>query len=162
MMSSCILILSGVKTMEKICILCAGEIGSSGGTLRGAGIEIQVPENAIAPGECTTVLVCASTEPSSLSKQSQLNFISPIFDVECLPYVQLKKEVTLTIEHFAELETERDLDDMVFLVSKSGEEFHQCGQVESRIGSRQAEVTVLHFCRFAVGKRNSESNTNIE
>ena len=50
-------------------ILCCGDIDNKGGTLRGAGIEIQVPENAIAPGECTTIAVYASTEGPRYNKQ---------------------------------------------------------------------------------------------
>ena len=98
--------------------LCCGDVDNNGGTLRGAGLEIQVPENAITPGECTTVTVHVSTEGPSYNKQLKIHFISPIFHVECIPDVQFKKEITLIIEHFSWLETKSDLNDLVFLVSK--------------------------------------------
>ena len=130
---------------------------NKGGTLRGAGIEIQVPENAIAPGDNTTITVHALTEGPSYNEQSEFHIISPIFHVECSPGIKFKKEIILTIEHFSWLETKSDLNDLVFLVSKRGdEEFRQSGQVESQIGSCQGKVSILHFCRFAFGKKKGK------
>ena len=147
----------GIKLIEEKCILCCGEISSNGGTLRGAGIEIQIPKDTITPGECTTIAVYGSVEGPSYSEQSKLYFISPVFHIECIPDIQFKREITVTIEHFARLETKSDLNDLVFLVSKNGEEFCRSGQVESQIGSNQGKVSVLHFCRFAFGKKKSKT-----
>ena len=145
-----------IGIMEKKCILCCGDIDNKGGTLRGAGIEIQVPKNAIAPGEYTTMTVHVSTNGPSYSEQSKFYFISPIFHVECIPDVQFKKEITLTIEHFSRLERKSDLNDLVFFVSKRGEEFHESGPVKSQIGSCHGKVSIFHFCRFTFGKKKGK------
>ena len=142
--------------MDNKCILCCGEIDHKGGTLSGAGIEIQFPEGAIAPGESTTVAVYASTEGPSYIEKSKLYLISPVFDVECIPDVLFKKEIVLTIEHFSRFETDSDLNDTVFLMSKKGEEFRQSGEVKCQIGSSHGNVSILHFCEFAVGRRNGK------
>ena len=153
------MISAGPKSpVDNKCILCRGEIDHKGGTLSGAGIEIQFPEGAIAPGESTTVEVYASTEGPSYKyfEKSKLYVISPVFDVECIPDIQFKKEVIVTVEHFSRFETDSDLNDAVFLVSKDGEEFHQSGEVKFQIDSSHGNVGLLHFCRFAFWRKESK------
>ena len=148
------------SSVENKCILCCGEIDHSGGTLRGTGIEIQFPEGAIAPGESTTVAVYALTEGPSYMyiEKSKVHFISPVFDVECIPDVLFKKEIVLTIEHFSRFKTTDDVNDTIFLVSKKGEEFHQSEEIKCQINYSQGNVSVLHFCKFAFGRKKSKYN----
>ena len=130
---------------ESKLLLCCGQIDSRGGTVIGAGIEIQIPEGALKTGEHTKLVVYASMKCPSL--QSNFHLISPIFLIKCIPQVAFVRDITLIIEHFVRLKAN---DDIVFLVSKRGEKFRQSESLVSRIGSSHAKVSVHHFCEVAL------------
>ena len=138
--------------VENTLLLCCGQVDSRGGTIIGAGIEIQIPKGALKPGEHTTIAVHASIKSPSI--QSNFHLISPIFHIKCVPHIQFKRDITLTIEHFAQLKTKSDLDDIVFLISKKGEEFHQSEQLKCHIESSHAKVNVAHFCEVTLGTKS--------
>ena len=130
-------------------MLCSGNIGNKGGKIKGAGIELFFPNDALPPGESSTITVFASTDGPT--KHSALFSVSPIFHVKCEPYREFKKEVEVTIEHFTKLEVEDDVKNLVFMVSKQGKAFHcAAGKVVTEVGSRYGTVKVTHFCRVGL------------
>ena len=136
-------------------LLCCGDVGNEGGTIEGAGIKISVPKDALPPGETSTVKIFASFNKPVL--QSDLVLVSPLFRGTCSPYREALKEIEVTIEHFTTLETESDVDDLVFMVSKKGEAFHPVGQVTSEVKSSHGTVKVTHFCSFGLCRRMHRS-----
>ena len=110
----------GVKVLDE-CFLGHKEVDNEGGTVEGAGIKLQIPKDAIPPGETCAITVHASVH--GLSVQSNIHLVTPVFHIKCVPERQFNKEIELTIEHFTTLETQGDVDDLVYMVSKKGKDF---------------------------------------
>ena len=132
--------------------LCSGDVGSEGGTIEGAGIELHFPKDAFAPGESSTITVHASTDGPI--KEADLFSVTPLFHVKCSPYGEFQKEVEVVIEHFTKLENENDVDNLVLMISKHGGELiPAAGPVIAQVGSTFGSVKVNHFSRFGLFKR---------
>ena len=132
--------------------MCCQDINKEGGRIKGEGIELFFPSDALPPGQRSTVTVFAFTDGPT--EHSGLFSVSPIFHVKCEPYREFQREVQVTIEHFTKLEVEDDIDNLVFMVSKNDEEFHPAvGRVVTEVGSRYGTVMVNHFSRFGFFKR---------
>ena len=135
--------------MPERCFLCCKQIDNEGGTVEGAGIKLHIPKDAIPPGETCTITVHASVHGPSV--QSNVYLVTPVFHIKCVPERQFNKEIKVTIEHFTTLETQSDVDDLVYMVSSKGKGFHQSGQVIAQVGSRYGTIRVTHFCKTAYG-----------
>ena len=135
--------------------LCCQDITNEGGRIKGAGIELFFPNDAFPPEESSNIKVFVSVEGPT--EHSGLFSVSPIFHVKCEPYREFQKEIQVTIEHFTKLEVEEDIDNLVFMVSKEGKEFHPAaGRVMTEVGSRYGTVMVNHFSRFGFFKRTGK------
>ena len=104
------------------------------------------------PGETCTITIHASVHGPSV--QSDIHLVSPVFHVKCVPGGHFKKEIKVIFDHFTNLETETDVNDLVLMVSSKGEDFHPSGQVFSQVGSRQGTAYVTHFCKVACGMKS--------
>ena len=144
----CNVFVAGVKLQDK-CFLCHKVVDNEGGTVEGAGIKLQIPKDAIPPGETCAITVHASVCGPSV--QSNIHLVTPVFHIKCVPERQFNKEIELTIEHFTNLETQGDVDDLVYMVIKKGEDFHPSGSVTAQVGSSYGTVHVTHFCKTAYG-----------
>ena len=128
-------------------------MNKEGGKIKGAGIELIFPNDALPPGEKLTLKISASV--AGPTEHSGLFSVSPIFHVRCEHYRVFQREVQVTIEHFTKLETEDDISDLVFMVSRNGEEefYPAAGRVMTEVGSRYGTIMVNHFSRFGLFKR---------
>ena len=134
--------------------LCCEEINNEGGTIKGAGITLQIPKDAVLPGETCTITIHASVHGASV--QSDIHLVSPVFHVKCVPDGHFKKEIKVAIDHFTNLETETDVSSLVLMVSGKSEDFHPSGQMYSQVGSRQGTACVTHFCKVACGMKSGK------
>ena len=134
-------------------LLCCQDIDKEGGRIKGEGIELFFPNDALPPGQTSTIKIFASTDGPT--EHSSLFSVSPIFHVKCEPYREFQKEVQVTIEHFTKLEVEEDIENLVFMVSRKDEEEFSpaAGRVVAELGSRFGTVKVNHFSRFGFFKR---------
>ena len=131
------------------CFLCHKEVDNEGGTVEDAGIKLQIPKDAIPPRETCAITVYASVCGPSV--QSNIHLVTLVFHIKCVPERRFNKEIELTIEHFTTLETQDDVDDLVYMVSSKGEDFSPSGPVSAEVGSSYGTVHVTHFCKFAFG-----------
>ena len=136
--------------------LCREEIGNKGGTIKSTGITLQIPKDAVLPGETCTITIYASVHGPSV--QSDIHLVSPVFHVKCVPDGHFKKEIKVIFDHFTNLETETDVSSLVLMVSSKGEDFHPSGQVFSQVGSRQGTAYVTHFCKVAYATKSKIIN----
>ena len=132
--------------------MCCHDIDKEGGLIKGDGIELLFPNDALPTGERSTITVLVSVDGPT--EHSALFSVSPIFHVKCEPYREFQKEVQVTIEHFTKLEVKDDIDNLVFMVSKKDEAFYSAaGRVMTELGSRYGTVRVKNFSRFGFFKR---------
>ena len=132
--------------------MCCQEINRDCEIIKGEGIELVFPNDALPPGERSTITVLASVDGPT--EHSGFFSVSPIFHVKCEPYREFQKEVQVIIEHYTKLEVESDIENLVFMISKNNEEFYPAAsRVVTEVGSRYGAVMVNHFSRFGFFKK---------
>ena len=135
---------------------------SKGGTITGEGIQLKIPENAIKPGKPVSITIQGCLDgPFVLPDDTVL--VSPIY-LFAPPRIEFYQDVILTIEHFAELESDEDCSDVYFITSptepevpKDGEEevhweFSVYAQPECTPRGRYGKLHLRHFCLGALAK----------
>ena len=91
-------------------------IGKKGGVIRGEGIQLRVPPNAIGRQQSRTISLRACIDgPFQLPEDVHL--ASPVFLVTCTPHYDFQREVALTLHHFVQLISCEECDMMVLLTS---------------------------------------------
>jgi hypothetical protein len=137
-------------------------VGHKGTTIRGEGVQLRIPPNAIEGGTLLDISLqgCISG-PFSLPEGIQL--ASPVFLVTCTPPYQFQRELTLTIHHFVLLQNHEQCKDMVLLTSPEIKvedkdyiywEFHFCDQLLKCFPhASYGEVELSHFSFLCFGIR---------
>lgn len=135
-------------------------VDSDGGTVIGEGIQLDIPENAIVSGDSVEIALQGCLGGPFLFPPD-ITLASPVYRIA--PPCAFRQEVVLTIEHFAELESARDCEDMVFITSptkpkirkKAEWKFHVSEQarLECELRSQKAKLHLRHFCLGALGRR---------
>ena len=141
---------------------CAKQaVDCNGGTIVGEGIELNVPENAIQPGDSVEIELqgCLGGPfkfPNGITPVSPVYRIAP-------PFV-FHREVTLKIEHFAVLESPDDCEDIVFISSPTKPKirkhketpcwkFRIYSHPECASRGRYGIIRLTHFCFGALGRQ---------
>ena len=78
------------------------------------GISLHIPENAIGFNEATNIVIQPSFS-GPFSGPAHLEPVSPAYLVKKEGEVQLQKEITVKIQHNANIETKEDCKDLFFL-----------------------------------------------
>lgn len=142
---------------------CAEKVvGSNGATVIGEGISLTVPQYAIQPGDSVPIALQACLDgPFILPDDTVL--VSPVYRIA--PPCVFHQDVTLTIEHFAELETIEDCNEIVFITSPTKpkirphkEEAYWKFRIldtkpECTPKSQRGNIHLRHFCLGALGRR---------
>ena len=143
-------------------------VGHKGSTIRGEGVQLRIPPNAIKRGTSLDISLhgCISG-PFSLPENTQL--ASPVFLVTCTPPYQFQREVTLTMHHFVQLQNREQCRDMVLLSSpqmKMEDEdfaywkFSFCDQrLQCFPHTSYGEVELTHFSFLCFGIRLSRGRS---
>ena len=137
-------------------------ITPKGAEIECAGLSISIPEGTISAEDSTDLLIhpCFSGPfelPAGYMSVSPAYLIQP-----CRP-TTIRKDVTIKIHHYADLRTEEDCEDMVFLSAnptpkKSSPTVYQFRQITKargyfRPGNPVGEIRLRHFCLVKVAKR---------
>lgn len=135
-------------------------VDSNGGTVIGEGIQLDIPENAIVPGDSVHIALQGCLGGPFLLP-SDITLASPVYRIA--PPCAFRCEVVLTIEHFAELESAEDCKDIVFITSPTKPKIHKSAQwkfrvcdqarLECELRGRKVKLHLRHFCLGAVGRR---------
>lgn len=127
-----------------------------GGEIVGKGIHLFIPLGAIPKGDSPTISLQACIGgPFYLPKG--LQFISPVFLAQ--PPFAFHENVTLSLEMFARLESERDCSNVVFVTSPSKHdivhkearwkfEVDEGDIPHFRMGEKNGRIKLKHFCFF--------------
>jgi hypothetical protein len=140
-------------------------LGNKGGIIRGEGIQLRIPPNAIGPRQNsrTTISLRACID-GPFQLPNDVHLASPVFLVTCAPFVNFHREVTLTLHHFVQLTSREECERMVFLTSPQTPAVDKHWRFE--ISETQplcfqnftyGEVEVTHFSFVCFGIRISRS-----
>ena len=145
-------------------------VGHKGSTIRGEGVELRIPPNAIKRGTSLDIsLLGCISGPFSLPENTQL--ASPVFLLTCTPQYQFQREVTLTIHHFVLLQNRQQCKDMVLLTSPQMKvedkdhiywKFSFCDQqLQCFPHTSYGEVELTHFSFLCFGIRLSRGKSRL-
>ena len=135
-----------------------GTIDRGGGIIAGKEIRLVVPVDALPPKRSVEIeLQACLSGPFNIPDNVIL--ITPVFRIT--PHLDFHREVTLTLTHFANIESWKDCEDIVLITSPSEFDAHtkQWTFSESRIrpkcipGEMEATVNLTHFCFMALVRR---------
>ena len=131
------------------------------------GVTLNIPSDAVPPGEHVTVTIrpCLSGPfqfPDGYEPLSAVYYIST--------NTGLKKKGHLTVEHFGDLQTKEQADNMTFFSETSlpvlvdGKKVYQFAVVkggEFRMGENYGVISLEHFCFIAAGTRLSSATREL-
>ena len=158
----------------KTTINSSSSINSHGGKidcLEDIGISISIPEKSMRPEEKPLELVIHPCFSGPFELPGDYISASPVFLIHLSRKVKFLKDVTVKIHHHANLQTEEDCEDMVFLSASSTPEYRGSHPVYTfkkirgaktvfKPGDQVGEISLRHFCMATVGKRKrGEDNT---
>ena len=133
-------------------------IDCKGGTVCGREIKLEVPENALHKFESVAIEMQACLG-GPFDIPDDVTLVSPVFKIT--PHFTFLREVSLTITHFANLESAKDCEELVLLTSPAECDpetkrwvFTKCPtRPECSPGSREATVHLSHFSLWALARK---------
>ena len=142
-------------------------IDSSGAVidnLKDAGIYISIPRGSLSPNEEPFDLVIHPCFIGPFELPDDYKSASPTFLIHPSRRVDFQKDITVKIHHHANLRSEEDCEDMVFLSASSTPEYREshpvytfkkiCGaKTMFRPGDQVGEIALRHFCGLKAGKK---------
>ena len=91
-------------------------VGYRGATIRGEGVQLRIPPNAIKKG-CTMCVSIQGCLNGPFKLPDNVELISPIFLITCEPHLDFQHNTTLTIHHFANLHSYDECKETILLTS---------------------------------------------
>ena len=136
--------------------------------LKELGISLTIPEDALPSTDPSLEVQIQPCFSGSWEVPENLELVSPAYIVEPSRDVVLRKEVLVKIWHHANLETEEDCEDMVFLSASTTPEYRDGspvyvfreitsakGSFRPRKEQAAGEIALTHFCLISVGRKRS-------
>ena len=123
------------------------------------GITLDIPSGAVPPGEYITVTIRPCLF-GSFQYPEGYEPLSAVYHISTNTH--LKKKGKLTLEHYGDVQTKQQADNMTFFSAKSspvrvdGKEVYQFGMVkggEFQTGDKCGTISLQHFCFVAEGIR---------
>ena len=137
--------------------------------LQEVGISLSIPENALPPTDPPLQLEIQPCFNGSFDLPQDVKLASPAYIIKPSRKVAFQKEVSVKIWHHANLESEEDCKDMVFLSASTSPQYRGDTPVyvfkkirgakgSFRPGEEQpvGQIVLKHFCILALGKRKRE------
>lgn len=134
-------------------------VDRKGATITGEGVKLFIPEGAVPSTDKVDILLQSCLGGPFVLPDDYV-FASPVFLFS--PPFAFHREVVLTIEHFACLDTDEDCNEIAFFTSKTKPTisknepywyFHQYGEPKFQRRSRFGTIHLRHFCFGGFGWR---------
>ena len=141
--------------------------------LEEVGIHLSIPDNALSSTDPPLQLEIQPCFSGPFVVPQDIELVSPVYIVKPSRKVTFEKEVLVKIWHHANLESERDCEDMVFLSASTTPVFEE--ETPSYIfreikGTKgffnlgeehlTGQIALKHFCDMALGKRRHTDSEN--
>ncbi len=132
------------------------------GQLEDIGISVFIPENSLSSEEESSMQIRPCfTGPFELPEDYEP--ASPAYLI-CHSKKYFQKDITIRMQHYANLQTEEDCEDMAFFSASSTPQYRGSRPVytfkeicdargEFKPGDQVGEVSLQHFCYNTIGKR---------
>ena len=143
--------------------------------LEEVGISLTFPENSLPSNEPTVEVAIQPCFSGSFIMPDDVESMSPAYVIKPNRKITFQKDVVLKIRHYANLQTEEDCEDMVFLSASSTPEYRGSTPVYVfkeikkartlfRLGQDQpvGEILLKHFCATKIGKRKRKNSGSKE
>ena len=140
--------------------------------LQEVGISLSIPENALPPTDPPLQLEIQPCFSGSFHVPQDVELVSPAYIVKPSRKVAFQKDVLVKIWHHANLESEEDCKDMMFLSASTRPQHRGDTPVyvfkkirgakgSFRPGEEQpvGQIALQHFCTLALGKRKREEES---
>ena len=132
--------------------------------LKEVGISLTIPENSLPSIDPSLQLEVQPCFSGSFELPQDVELVSPAYIVKSSRDIPFEKEVLVKIWHYANLESEEDCEDMVFLSASTTPEYREdtpvyvFREIEGglfRPGEEEpvGQIHLKHFCSLALGKR---------
>lgn len=135
--------------------------------LRDIGFSLTIPPGVIPYKQLVKFAVCLSfSGPFVLPDGCEL--VSPVYFISAEPEIQLKKQIKLSLDHWASLEDEDSCQSLIFIFASSdptSEELQSHFHFRPLSGgifapdSQTGTIMVDHLSKFAIGRRLLSSTT---
>ena len=127
-----------------------------------AGISVSVPENTLSSLQLSAELTIRPCFSGPFELPDQYEPVSPAYLI-CHGNMDFQKDITIRMHHYANLQSEEDCEDMVFLSASSTPEYRDSRpvyvfkEIETKgifyPGNQVGEISLRHFCFSMIGKR---------
>ena len=137
------------------------------------GLTLLFPEGALPPTDPPLQLKIQPCFSGSFALPQDVELVSPAYFIKPNKKVSFQKEVLVKIWHHANLESEEDCKDMVFLSASTSPQYsgenpvYVFKEIEGAKGSFRpgeehpvGEIALKHFCTLAIGKRKENEKTH--
>ena len=137
-------------------------ITSSGATVESTGLSVSIPAGTLREEDSTDLLIrpCFS---GPFELPAEYVSASPAYLIQLSGRVTIQKDVTIRMHHYANLKTEEDCEDMVFLSASSIPQKDMSTMVYRfkritgarilfRPGIPVGDITLRHFCLLKVAR----------
>ena len=145
-------------------------------SLEEVGISLSIPKDAVSSTDPPVEIQIQPCFSGSWELPMGVELVSPAYIVKPNREVEFKKDVLVKIWHHANLESEEDCEDMMFLTARSTPEyrgtrlvyvFREMNGVKGSFTPRQeqpvGEIGLKHFCIVGIGeKRRRDDNSDAE
>ena len=141
--------------------------------LEEVGVSLIFPENSLPSNEPPVEVAIQPCFSGSFIMPDGIESMSPAYVIKPNRKVTFQKDVVLKIQHYANLQTEEDCEDMVFLSANSTPEYRGSNPVyvfkeikKARIlfrpGQQQpvGEILLKHFCVTKIGNKRKRKNSS--
>ena len=139
--------------------------------LEDVGISLSIPKDALPSTDSPLDIQIQSCFSGSFQMPDNVKLVSPAYIVSPSRKVAFQKEVLVKIWHHANLETEEDCEDMVFLSASTSPQYRGDTPVYTfreirgakgsfRPGKEQpaGQIALKHFCILSLGKHMREGS----
>ena len=143
--------------------------------LEEVGISLSIPEDALPPTDPPLQLEIQPCFSGSFDVPPDIELVSPAYIVEPSRDTPFEKEVLVKMWHHANLESEEDCEDMVFLSASTSPEYrgdtpvYVFREIEGAKGSFRpgeeqpiGQIALKHFCTLALGKKRKREDDEQE
>ena len=140
--------------------------------LRNVGFSLSIPENALPFTDPPLEVQIRPCYSGSWEVPENLELVSPAYIMKPSRKVLFRKEVSVKIWHHANLETEEDCEDMVFLSASTTPEYRDGrpvyafqditgvkGSFRPREEQPAGEIALKHFCILGIFKRKGNGKS---
>ena len=143
--------------------------------LEEVGISLSIPEDALPPTDPPLQLEIQPCFSGSFDVPPDIELVSPAYVVDPSRKVSFQKKVLVKMWHHANLKTEEDCEDMVFLSASTSPEYrgdtpvYVFREIEGAKGSFRpgeeqpiGQIALKHFCALAVGRKRKHEDDEQE